>query len=250
MDFDFKRDGLKLHGRYENPAKDCQNLVILMHGFTGNLGYHPTDLLAQLAGRLNEQGLATLRFDFNGHGRSEGDFSQMTVLNEIADAQAALSYAFKTWQPKKVSLLGHSQGGVVASMLAGYYADLIDRLVLMAPAATLKSDAQAGKTRGLIYDPHHIPDQLPIWSGLDLGGFYLRTAQTLPIYEVAQQFTGPVCLIHGRGDVVVNKRASEQYHEVYANSELHLLPDADHGFGGSARQPAVDLATHFLSQNK
>src|SRR5699024_965873 len=149
--FDFKRDGLRLHGRYENQRTDCQNLVILMHGFTGDLGYQPTDLLAQLASQLNQQGLATLRFDFNGQGRSEGDFDQMTVLNEIADAQAALSYALKTWQPKTVSLLGHSQGGVVASMLAGYYADLIDRLVLMAPAATLKDDALAGKTRGLIY---------------------------------------------------------------------------------------------------
>lgn len=248
MDFDFKRDGLKLHGRYENPQEDCQNLVILMHGFTGDLGYHSTDLLAQLASRLNKQGLATFRFDFNGHGRSEGDFSQMTVLNEIADAQAALSYALKTWHPKKVALLGYSQGGVVASMLAGYDADLIDRLVLMAPAATLKDDALAGKTRGLIYDPHHIPDQLPIWSGLDLGGFYLRTAQTLPIYEVAQQFTGPVCLIHGSGDVVVNKRASEQYRDVYANSELHLLPDADHGFSGNARPAAIKLATDFLTK--
>ncbi|MCH4058096.1 MAG: lysophospholipase [Lactobacillaceae bacterium] len=246
MDFDFKRDGLRLHGRYENQRTDCQNLVILMHGFTGDLGYQPTDLLAQLASQLNQQGLATLRFDFNGQGRSEGDFDQMTVLNEIADAQAALSYALKTWQPKTVSLLGHSQGGVVASMLAGYYADLIDRLVLMAPAATLKDDALAGKTRGLIYDSHHIPDQLPIWSGLDLGGFYLRTAQTLPIYEVAQRFEGPVCLIHGIGDVIVSKQASERYHDVYADSELHLLPDADHRFSGSARQQAVELAINFL----
>src|SRR5699024_4288083 len=176
------------------------NLVILMHGFTSNRGMEPSQLLYQLAQRFVAEGLGTLRFDFNVHGESDGRFQDMTVLNEIADGKAILDYARSLGGVKNIYLLGHSQGGVVASMLAGYYPEKIAKLALLAPAATLKDDALKGDTQGYTYDPQNIPDTLPIKKGLILGGFYLRTAQTLPIYEVASQYHGPVCLVHGLKD--------------------------------------------------
>ncbi len=39
------------------------------------------------------QGIATLRFDFNGHGRSDGEFKDMTVLNEMDDVKDVTSWA-------------------------------------------------------------------------------------------------------------------------------------------------------------
>lgn len=248
MEVEIKRDGLTLRGTLEKPQAKEFDLVILMHGFTSDRGVKPDQLLYQLAQRLGTEGLATLRCDFNGHGTSDGKFSDMTVLNEIADGKAILDYARKIEGVQKIYLLGHSQGGVVASMLAGYYHDKIAKVVLMAPAATLKDDALKGSTQGYTYDPQNIPDELPIKKGLTLGGFYLRTAQTLPIYEVASQYTGPVCLIHGLKDTIVNNIASKRYDQSYANDELHLLDEADHGFTlGNSRQEAIDIASKFLA---
>ncbi|POD88483.1 hypothetical protein S101258_00756 [Lactiplantibacillus plantarum subsp. plantarum] len=241
MDFKIKRDGLALQARLEKPAVASQTLVILMHGFTADMDYDSSRIVPQLAQSLLAAGLAVLRFDFNGHGRSDGRFQDMTVPNEVADAKAVLDYV-QTLNYQRLVVIGHSQGGVVASMLAGYYPDLIDHLILMAPAATLKTDAQKGVLQGTTYDPRHIPAVLPIRDGFKVGGFYLRTAQTLPIYEVAQQYTGPVDLIHGTKDAVVSPQASEKYHAVYQQSQLHRLPDADHGFTGAAREPAIRLA--------
>ncbi|KRO00125.1 alpha/beta hydrolase [Companilactobacillus kimchiensis] len=247
MDVEIKRDNLTLRGTLVKPTAKSFDLVILMHGFTSNRGIEPDQLLYQVAARFEEKGLATLRCDFNGHGQSDGRFEDMTVLNEISDGKAILDYARKLSGVKNIYLLGHSQGGVVASMLAGYYHEKITKLVLMAPAATLKDDALKGSTQGYTYDPENIPDQLPIKKGLTLGGFYLRTAQTLPIYEVASQYQGPVCLIHGLKDTVVNKIASQRYHDSYDNSGLHLIEDADHGFSlGNSRQEAIDLAVNFI----
>ena len=107
-----------------------------MHGFKGDLGYTEENLLNQLAHRLNDQGLATLRFDFAGCGKSDGQFSDMTVLSELQDGMKIIDYARQEVQAKEIILVGHSQGGVVASMLAAYYRDVIDKLVLLAPAAT------------------------------------------------------------------------------------------------------------------
>ena len=249
MDVEIKRDGLTLRGTFNKPAATKFNLVILMHGFTSNRGVDPDQLLYQLAKRFEEKGLATLRFDFNGHGQSDGKFVDMTVLNEIGDAKAILDYGRQIEGVEKIYLLGHSQGGVVASMIAGYYPEKIAKLALLAPAATLKDDALKGSTQGYTYDPNNIPDTLPIKKGLTLGGFYLRTAQTLPIYEIAKEYHGPVCLVHGMKDTVVDKIASTRYDDVYTNDTLHLLDDADHGFGiENSRAEALDIATKFFTE--
>ena len=91
-------------------------LVIVCHGFTSN---KDTKLMQTLANDLEKEGIATLRFDFNGHGKSEGRFQDMTVLNEIEDAKKVYDYAAKLPNVISISLAGHSQGGVVASMTAG-----------------------------------------------------------------------------------------------------------------------------------
>ena len=68
-----------------------------------------------------------MRFDFNGHGDSDGEFENMTVLNEIEDANAILNYVKTDPHVRNIYLVGHSQGGVVASMLAGLYPDIIKK---------------------------------------------------------------------------------------------------------------------------
>nr|WP_318766554.1 alpha/beta fold hydrolase [Lactiplantibacillus carotarum] len=138
-----QRDDLTLRGTLSIPDGATKyHLAILMHGFTSDRGTMPDQLLYQLSAKLVANQVATLRFDFNGHGESDGRFQDMTVPNEIADAEAVLTYARQLPGVKKLYLLGHSQGGVVASMLAGLYPEFITKLILMAPAATLKTDAQ------------------------------------------------------------------------------------------------------------
>lgn len=52
-----------------------------------------TELMSDIANDLQSQGIASLRFDFNGHGKSEGEFQNMTVLNEIEDLEDVISWA-------------------------------------------------------------------------------------------------------------------------------------------------------------
>lgn len=240
-----ERDGLQLVGTREEPFGEIYDMAIIFHGFTANRN---TSLLKEIANSLRDENIASVRFDFNGHGDSDGKFENMTVLNEIEDANAILNYVKTDPHVRNIYLVGHSQGGVVASMLAGLYPDIIKKVVLLAPAATLKSDALKGNTQGVTYNPDHIPDRLP-FKDLTLGGFYLRIAQQLPIYEVSAQFTKPVCLIHGTDDTVVSPNASKKYDQIYQNSTLHLIKGADHCFSDSYQKNAVNLTTDFLQNN-
>lgn len=240
-----ERDGLQLVGTREEPFGEIYDMAIIFHGFTANRN---TSLLKEIANSLRDENIASVRFDFNGHGDSDGKFENMTVLNEIEDANAILNYVKTDPHVRNIYLVGHSQGGVVASMLAGLYPDLIKKVVLLAPAATLKGDALEGNTQGVTYNPDHIPDRLP-FKDLTLGGFYLRIAQQLPIYEVSAQFTKPVCLIHGTDDTVVSPNASKKYDQIYQNSTLHLIEGADHCFSDIYQKNAVNLTANFLQNN-
>lgn len=240
-----ERDGLQLVGTREEPFGEIYDMAIIFHGFTANRN---TSLLKEITNSLRDENIASVRFDFNGHGDSDGKFENMTVLNEIEDANAILNYVKTDPHVRNIYLVGHSQGGVVTSMLAGLYPDLIKKVVLLAPAATLKSDALKGNTQGVTYNPDHIPDRLP-FKDLTLGGFYLRIAQQLPIYEVSAQFTKPVCLIHGTDDTVVSPNASKKYDQIYQNSTLHLIEGADHYFSDNYQKNAVNLTADFLQNN-
>lgn len=242
-----QRGSVKLAALLEVPPYDGGEkipLVILMHALMMNSREFLFDRIAE---RVLKNGIAVLRFDFSGHGQSQGEFEDMTVPLELLDAAAVLEFAQTLPFVSGISLLGHSQGGVVAGMTAGNYPEKINALVLMAPAATMKEDARMGRIAGAHFDPSNIPDYISCF-GLRVKGDYARTAQNLPIYEVSGNYKGAVCLIHGTADALVSPKASKKYHEVYENSSLNLLDGADHEFYRGMEQ-AVSLAADFLTDH-
>lgn len=221
-------------------------VVILMHGFMGN----KDGMLEKLTGdKLAQNGIASIKFDFNGHGESEGPFSGMTVPNEIEDAKLVYEYVKSLPFAGSVAMTGHSQGGVVASMTAGDLGvDNIKCVVLLAPAAVLRDDAIRGSTMGARYNPLDPPEFVQLFGDMKLGREYIKTAFSLPIYETAQKYTGPACIIHGTGDQVVPYTYGERYHSIWPGSKLHILHAADHMFSKDMLK-AVDLTVDFLVKN-
>ena len=97
------------------PGEQC-DFVILCHGFNSDKNFN---LLKMTAEQLQADGVASLIFDFNGHGESDGKFKDMTIPNEIEDLDSVLAYVKKLPYVQDIALVGHSQGGVVAAMAAG-----------------------------------------------------------------------------------------------------------------------------------
>ncbi|MBO5298220.1 MAG: alpha/beta fold hydrolase [Candidatus Homeothermus sp.] len=221
-------------------------MVILCHGFGGNMG---GPLFDTIASDLLKDGIGVVRFDFNGHGASEGSFQDMTVPNEIEDAKKVVAWTGKQPFTASVSLLGHSQGGVVASMTAGELgAGKIKAVVLMAPAAVLRDDALRGNTMGAMYDPWNVPEYVQLFGGLKLGRGYIETARDLPIYQVASRYTGPMLVIHGTADRVVPYSYGERYGIEMPDARVELIQGDDHGFSKSLVSSSA-LAAGWLSEH-
>lgn len=245
VDFTIEGSKGKLAAVMQTPSMEVGAkipMVILMHGFTGN---KESTMLTTIADTLQANGIAVIRFDFNGHGKSEGKFEDMTVPNEIEDAKDVFNYAKALPFVSKVAIMGHSQGGVVASMLAGELNSEVAAVALAAPAAVLREDAIRGNNQGTQYDPLNPPATVPIRNGLSIGRNYIKTAQTLPIYETAAKYQGPAIIVHGTGDVVVPWSYGERYHQIWPNSEFHLLPGFDHGFSQDLGKE-TSLIANFL----
>jgi len=73
-----------------------------------------------LADHLTRKGIAVLRYDKRGIGKSTGDFANATTEDFAADAEAALAYlqTRKEIDAKRIGLIGHSEGGLIAPMVA------------------------------------------------------------------------------------------------------------------------------------
>ncbi len=225
-------------------------MVILCHGFGGNKEGQMFDLLAD---SLSRNGIASIRFDFNGHGESEGDFQQMTIPNEIEDARHVFDYVRNLRYVSKIAIVGHSQGGLVASMLAGQMAKEsegeprpIEGVVLLAPAATIPNDCIRGNFFGQNFDPFNPPEYLPLFGDhLRLGRAYITTALRLPVYETAIHYQGPAAIIHGTADQIVPCTYGSYYHLLWKNSDYYELEGQDHGFSQNIYH-AMRLASDFL----
>ncbi|MFQ5632902.1 MAG: alpha/beta hydrolase family protein, partial [bacterium] len=94
------------------------------------LGHKPFLVLAD---HLTRNGIAVLRFDDRGVGKSTGDFTKATSEDFAGDVMAGLTYLInrKEIDSKKIGLVGHSEGGLVAPMVAANSSD-VAFIVLMA----------------------------------------------------------------------------------------------------------------------
>ena len=231
-----------------DPAKDKCPMVILMHGFMAKKEMYPIKALAKA---LAAEGIASIGFDFDAHGESEGAFIDMTLSNEVADARAVWDYARQLPYVQRIAFAGHSQGGVIAGLLSGELeaegASKPACLVQLAPAAVLKDDALKGQCMNAKYDPANPPEYVNVFFH-KLGRKFILEAQQYPIYEKSSRYTGKVCLIHGTKDKIVPLYYSEKYHDLYADSELHVLEKEGHFLGGD-KKTVIGLATAFLKAN-
>ena len=221
-------------------------MVMLCHGFSGRKDGPMFELIAD---SLMQHGIASIRFDFNGHGESDGNFVDMTVPNEVEDAMKVYEYVRDLRYVSEVAIVGHSQGGVVAGMVAGQAEpESFSAVVLMAPAAVLRDDAILGSTMGATYDPLDPPEYVQLYGNLRLGREYIRTAFSLPIYETSAKYQGPALIIHGTADRVVPYTYGERYHQIWPKSELVVLDAFDHGFGQNIYRATSIVSDYLIRQ--
>jgi len=90
-----------------------------------------------IADYLTRNGIAVLRFDDRGVGGSEGDLEYATSENFAEDVRGGIQFLLKhkDIQPKKIGLIGHSEGGMIAPIAASKSKE-VAWMILMAGLGT------------------------------------------------------------------------------------------------------------------
>jgi pimeloyl-ACP methyl ester carboxylesterase len=134
------RAGITLGGTLTLPKKEGSfPAVVLITGSGAQnrdeeiLGHKPFMVLAD---HLTKNGIAVLRFDDRGVGTSTGDFGAATTNDFATDVEAAIKYLRTRTDinKNKIGLIGHSEGGTIAPLVAAKDPD-VAFIVLMAGTA-------------------------------------------------------------------------------------------------------------------
>lgn len=107
-----------------------------------------------LADAFTRQGMAVLRYDDRGIGESTGVFEAASRADLVADAAAAFAYLQSRADIAQIGLLGHSEGGLIAAMIAADNPDVAFVISMAGPAlseyASLESQTRrVGAADGL-----------------------------------------------------------------------------------------------------
>ncbi|MCH7973018.1 MAG: alpha/beta fold hydrolase [Bacteroidetes bacterium] len=132
-------DGINLAGTLTLPkGKGPFKAVILITGSGPQnrneelLGHKPFLIISDY---LTRNGIAVLRYDDRGIGKSEGEFPKATTLDFVVDVLSAVQYlkTRKEIDSKKIGLIGHSEGGLIAPIVATKTDDVAFIILLAGP---------------------------------------------------------------------------------------------------------------------
>lgn len=166
--FDSKASKVKLAGTLTTPKGDGPFPAVVMITGSGPqdrdetlLGHKPFLVIADY---LTRHGIAVLRFDDRGVGKSTGDHDKATSHDFAEDVSGAVMFLKSRKEIGKIGLMGHSEGGLIAPLVASKNADVAfivllagpglsgDEILLSQGAAILKGsgkEAEMAKTKEL-----------------------------------------------------------------------------------------------------
>ncbi len=137
--FENKKEKFNLSGTLTLPSKEGKFPVVVLISGSGpenrdsEIFNHKPFLV--LADYLTKNGIGVLRFDDRGTAESKGDFKTATTLDFASDVASAVEY-LKTRNEidrKKIGLIGHSEGGMIAPIVATKSKDVKFIVLLAGP---------------------------------------------------------------------------------------------------------------------
>jgi hypothetical protein len=245
-----ERAGVKLRGVLWRPAHVTGHMPIALiiggSGPTdrdGNQGALATDSYRLLAVSLARAGIASIRYDKRGIGASDRVAeASLSFTDLVEDAAAFAAFARKDKRFTKLTVIGHSEGGLVAIQL-GDTAPHPDALVLVAtPGRPLWQVIHEQLARRGQATEHADAIMAALRDGKPVGEYprelarlfrpsvetFLRSEIALDPAALLAKVSIPVAIVQGETDVQVSVADARLLHAKRKNARLWLLPRVNH----------------------
>lgn len=238
------QSGHQVSGILTEPATRTNRVALLCHGFLSTKNSSTNKALTRL---LVEEGIATFRFDFFGHGESDGPFERLTTTLAVGQTSAALDL-LKTREFGRLGLVGSSFGGLVSILTAAQRRDL-RCLALKCPVVDFgeelrlefgEEELQRWKDSGTI------PNLMGGAARVKLAYAFYEDCLRQIAYEPATHIIAPTLIVQGDQDEHVPLHQSRRLFELLpAHKHLEMLPGADHQF--TKGEDFKTMTTHIVT---
>lgn len=146
VNFRNKYDDVLLSGTLTTPRQKGKFPAVVLVTGSGPqdrnetlMGHEPFRILSDF---LTKNNIVVLRYDDRGVGLSKGSFISASIENFSKDAMAAIDFLKEraNVDPGKIGIIGHSEGGLIAELLAGQKFPALSFIVSLAgPAIPIDS---------------------------------------------------------------------------------------------------------------
>jgi dienelactone hydrolase len=203
------------------PRRGKTPAVVLITGLSPherNNGTPPWMPFRDIADALTRAGIAVLRVDDRGVGLSTGDRAPSTSYDEADDVRTEVAWlrARPDIDRKRIGLVGYSEGGLIAPMVAAGDSSIAGIVTLAGPGVPGSEVARYQVEQSVLLDPG-IPDTAKaaaITSALAdaLKGLSRRESVYLTIdpLEYARRVRSPALIMQGGADATVPMRSAER----------------------------------------
>lgn len=157
-----KKSGITLVGTLTKPYGDSRFPVAILISGSGpqdrdeTIAQHKPFLV--IADYLTRQGVAVLRYDDRGFGKSSGDYSKATTKDLSLDVLSAIAFLKKRKDidVRNIGLIGHSEGGIIAPLVANESKDVA---YIISLAGTGISGKELIVKQSIALRPFPVPDE-------------------------------------------------------------------------------------------
>ena len=191
--------------------------VVRAHGYSGSKDGRTGQVLAE-----HFQDVVFFRFDFHGHGESEGHFEDVDAAQCIDDLKCAIEYVASLEQVNnnKIAVTGSSLGGL-STLLAVAWHGNVSCAVPVCPVSRINN----------------------------LRGTQIKYQQLVDtnIHEECEAIEIPLLIVHGDKDDIVPIKDSQDLIEHLGRGELHTVKGANHVFEGiNEYKEYIDTVVSFI----
>ena len=220
-------------------------VAILLHGLNTDRSW-----CDDIAWVLADNGIASVRFDFDGNGASDGASEDMTISSEVRDTIAMLDYVegLSFTDQDNIFMVGKSMGAVDAVLAAQGRGSEIRAMCLWYPGFGVADATRHGFLLGSFFNPFDPPETLEA-AGYTYGREFLQEAKALDYQSACRSYTGPVMILHGDVDFIAPISYSYEAAELFQNCTLQVVPGGFHGFYGWQEMKALDDMLSFFQEN-
>ncbi len=227
-------EGLILCGVLTKPKKEISKCIVLCHGIGADKD--EAGVFTQLAKRLSKVGFNVFRFDFRGHGESEGNSIDMTVSGEKNDLEVAIKF-MQNLEYSKFGILGASFGGGAVSFFTSEHTNIVKALVLMYALVDYQSILHPRVTWSIKKFGEEQMKKLEkngfisLDRNFKIGKKLFDDIKKLEPWKALTRISTPILFVHGDKDTYVPYEDSVKYSKLLKNARLVTLHGSDHGFG-------------------